>query len=111
MTLAHLYFAIAAIAGLAWFGGGVRTLAVRRVRVGPYARQGVAAFVLGAFTAVAGGLFFNYGLINLLSPPPDLHKGLVMILLFVGLIQGSALALAEVVHLIARRFRRKKSSQ
>jgi hypothetical protein len=109
MTLFHLYFALAAIAGLAWFGAGVRTLAVRRVRIGGYARQGVAAFVLGAFTVVAGGLCFNYGLINFLSPPPDIHKGLAMILLFVGLTQSIGLALAEIVHLIARRFKRKRS--
>ena len=87
----------------------MRTLAVRRVRLGGYARQGMAAFVLGAFTVLAGGLVFNYGLINLLSPPPELHKSLLLMILFVGLIQGAGLALAEAVHLIARRFRREKS--
>ena len=104
----HLYFALAALAGLAWFGTGVRTLAVRHVHVGGYVRQGVAAFMLGAFTMLAGGLVFNYGLINLLSPPPELHKSLLLMILFVGLIQGTGLALAEAVYLIARRFRRER---
>lgn len=111
MTVVHLYFAAAAIVGLAWFGGGIRMLAVRHISIGPYARQGLAAFVLGAFTVVAGGLIFNYGLINFLSPPPGIAKGLLLMLLFVGLVQGTGLALAEVIHLIASHFRRKKRRQ
>ncbi len=98
MTLTHLYFATATLLGLAGFAASVHAIAARRIRVGGYVRCGGAALILGLVCLVCSGLIFNYGLINLLSPPPDIRKGLLLMALVIGLLGGSGLALAEVVH-------------
>ncbi len=98
MTLMHLYFAIATILGLAGFALSVRIIALRHLRIGGYVRCGGAALILGVACLLCSGLIFNYGLINLLSPPPDIRKGLLLMALVIGLLGGSGLALAEVVH-------------
>ena len=100
ITAIHVYFALAAVLGLIWFGHGIKIVALQTARLGGRTWTGLSALIMGGATALAGGLFLNYGIVNLLSAPESITSGLVQIGLLVALIQVAGLALTDLIEVI-----------